>query len=87
VLLHKSKARLRGQSSRWGVCKKMKAHRTPPEYTITEDDADMVAQMVQDRTVEDFENVVCQRDRIEEELAYMRQLLSRSGKHRQPTTT
>jgi hypothetical protein len=43
----------------------------PPEYTITEDDADMVAQMVQDRTFEDFENVVCQRDRIEEELAYM----------------
>jgi hypothetical protein len=30
----------------------------PPEYTITEDDADMVAQMIQDRTVEDFDNVV-----------------------------
>jgi hypothetical protein len=47
----------------------------PPEYTITEDDADMVAQMVQDHTVEDFDNVECQRDKIEEDLAYMRQLL------------
>jgi hypothetical protein len=58
-----------------GACKKAKAHRMPPEYMITEDDADMVAQMVQDRTVEDFDNVECQRDRIEEEMAYMRQLL------------
>jgi hypothetical protein len=58
-----------------GVCKNMKAHRMPPEYTITEDDADMVAQMIQDHTIEDFENVVCQRDIIEEELAHIRQLL------------
>jgi transcription initiation factor IIF auxiliary subunit len=58
-----------------GVCKKSKVHRMPPEYTITEDDADLVAQMVQDHTVEDFDNAQCQRDRIEEELAYMRQLL------------
>jgi hypothetical protein len=33
-----------------GACKKYKAHKTPPEYTITEDDADLVAEMVQDRT-------------------------------------
>jgi hypothetical protein len=57
-----------------GARKKAKAHKTPPEYTITEDDADMVAQMIQDRTIEDFENVVRQRDRIEEELAHIRQL-------------
>jgi hypothetical protein len=31
--------------------------------------------MVQDRTVEDFDNAQRQRDKIEEELAYMRQLL------------
>jgi hypothetical protein len=54
-----------------GAHKKPKAHKTPPEYTIMEYDADMVAQVIQDRIFEDFENVVCQRDRIEEELAYM----------------
>jgi hypothetical protein len=29
-----------------GVCKKAKAHKMPLEYTIIEDDADMVAQMI-----------------------------------------
>jgi hypothetical protein len=49
----------------------MKAQRTPPDYMITEDDAEMIAQMVQDHTSEDFENVVCHRDRIQEELEDM----------------
>ena len=35
----------------------------------------MVAQMIQDHTVNDFDNVVCQRDKIEKELAHIRQLL------------
>jgi hypothetical protein len=35
--------------------------------------------MVQDHTFEDFENVACQRDKIEEEMAYMRQLLRQIG--------
>jgi hypothetical protein len=61
------------------VHKKAKAHKTPPEYTITEDDADMVAQMIQDRTVEDFKNVACQRDIIEEEMAHIQQLLRQLG--------
>jgi hypothetical protein len=47
----------------------MKAQRTPPEYTITEDDVEMISQMVQDHTSKYFENVVCHRDRIQEELA------------------
>jgi hypothetical protein len=47
----------------------------PLEYMIMKDDVEMVAQVVQDRTFEDFENVARQRDRIVEELAYMRQLL------------
>jgi hypothetical protein len=38
---------------------------------ITKDDAEMVAQVVQDHTFKDFENVARQRDKIEEELAYM----------------
>jgi hypothetical protein len=53
----------------------MKEHKTPPKYTITEEDVDMVTQMIQDHIVKDFDNVECQRDRIEEELEYMRQLL------------
>jgi hypothetical protein len=54
-----------------GACKETKAHRTPLEYTIMEDDAKMVAQVVQNCTFEDFENVLHQRDKIEEEMAYM----------------
>jgi hypothetical protein len=42
---------------------------------ITKDDVDMVAKMVQDLTIEYFENVLHQRDRIEEEMAYIQQLL------------
>jgi hypothetical protein len=53
----------------------MKAQRTPPKYMITEDDADMISQMVQDRTTKYFENVVHQRDIIQEELADMQQFL------------
>jgi hypothetical protein len=33
-----------------GARKKSKAHKMPPEYMITEDDVDLIAQMVQDRT-------------------------------------
>jgi hypothetical protein len=58
-----------------GAHKKSKAHKTPPEYTITEDDADLVAQMVQDRTTKDFDEAQHQRDRIQDELEDMRQLL------------
>jgi hypothetical protein len=58
-----------------GARKKMKVQRTPPEYTITEDDAEMIARMVQDCIAEDFDNVVHHRDRIQEELADMRQFL------------
>jgi hypothetical protein len=42
---------------------------------ITEDDVDMVAQMVQDFTSEDFDNAQRQRDMIEEALTYIRKLL------------
>jgi hypothetical protein len=49
----------------------MKVHRTPLEYTITKDDVEMIDQMVQDHTFEDFENVVCHREKIQEELSDM----------------
>jgi hypothetical protein len=48
-----------------GVCNNMKAQRKPPKYTITEDDVEMIAQMVQDHTANDFENVLCHIDRIQ----------------------
>jgi hypothetical protein len=56
----------------------MKAQRTPPEYTITEDDADMIARMVQDCISEDFDNVAHHRDIIQEELEDMHSSSSRS---------
>jgi hypothetical protein len=51
----------------------------PLEYMITEDDADLVAQMVQDQTAEDFDEAQRQRDRIQDELTNMRQLLEKIG--------
>jgi hypothetical protein len=65
-----------------GTHKKSKAQRTPPEYTITDDDGEMIARMVQDCLSEDFDHVAHHRDRIEEKLVDMRQLLKkiREGK-------
>jgi hypothetical protein len=40
-----------------GMRKKSKAQRTPLEYTITDDDGEMIAQMVQDCLSEDFDHV------------------------------
>jgi hypothetical protein len=78
VLLNRTRPDQEADHTHWGcACKKSKAHKMPPEYTITEDDADLVAQMVQDRTMEDFEEAQCQRDRIQEELVDMRQLLEK----------
>jgi hypothetical protein len=57
------------------TCKKAKVHKMPPKYTIKEDDADPVAQMVQDRTTKDFDKAQHQRDRIQDELVDMRKLL------------
>jgi hypothetical protein len=58
-----------------GAHKKMKEHGMCLEYMIMEDDAKMVAQVVQDHIFEDFENVACQRDIIQEEIEYMQQRL------------
>jgi hypothetical protein len=62
-----------------GVHKNMKAYRTPPEYTIMEYDEEMIAQMVQDCTSEDFENVVHHKDIIQEEMVDMQQFLKHIG--------
>jgi hypothetical protein len=44
----------------------------PLEYIITQDDADLVEQMVQDRTTEDFDEDQRKRDRIQEEMVDLR---------------
>jgi hypothetical protein len=58
-----------------GVRKKSKVHKTPPEYTITEDDVEFIAQMVQDRIMEDFDEAQHQMDRIQDGLENMKKLL------------
>jgi hypothetical protein len=69
-----------------GACKKSKAQRTPPEYTIMDDDGEMIAQMVQDCLSEDFDHAAHHRDRIEEKLVDMRQLLKKIGEGK-PTSS
>jgi hypothetical protein len=49
----------------------------PPKYTIMEDDVDLMAEMVQDRTTKDFDEAKHQRDRIQDELVDMMQLLEK----------
>jgi hypothetical protein len=67
-----------------GMHKKIKAQRTPPEYTIMDDDGEMIARMVQDFLSEDFDHVAHHRDRIQEELVDMWHISSsKSGKGRQ----
>jgi hypothetical protein len=57
----------------------MKAQRTPLEYMITYDNGEMIARMVQDCLAEDFDHAAHHRDRIQQELADMRQLLKQIG--------
>jgi hypothetical protein len=47
-----------------GECKRAKVHKQPPKYTITEDDANLMAKRVQDQEDEEFEDAQHQRDRI-----------------------
>jgi hypothetical protein len=49
----------------------MKLQRTLPEYTIMNDDGEMIARMVQDCIDEDFDHVAHHRNRIQEELIDM----------------
>jgi hypothetical protein len=44
-----------------GSCKKAKAHKKPPEYTITEDDVTSWPEKVQEHAAEEFEDAQHQR--------------------------
>jgi hypothetical protein len=48
-----------------GAHKKTKAQRIPPEYTIMDDDVEMISQMVQDCLTGDFDHPAYHRDRIQ----------------------
>jgi hypothetical protein len=47
-----------------GQCKKMKAHKEIPQLTLTEDDAELIAEKVQDRMEESWYDVEKQREEI-----------------------
>jgi hypothetical protein len=51
-----------------GAHKKTKAQRTPPKYTITNDDGEMIARMVQGCLDKDFDHPAHQRNKIQEDL-------------------
>jgi flagellar biosynthesis chaperone FliJ len=50
-------------------------HKQLPEYMITEDDADLVVEKVQDHAAEEFEEAQHQRGQIQDELEDIRQVL------------
>jgi hypothetical protein len=52
--------------------KKAKDHKQNLEYTITEDDVDLVAERMQDRTKKEYEEAKNQRGRIRNELVYIK---------------
>jgi hypothetical protein len=60
-----------------GACKKSKAQRTSPDYTIIEDDGEMIARMVQDCLAEDFDHATHHRDKLQKELAEMGEFLKK----------
>jgi hypothetical protein len=62
-----------------GTRKKSKAQRASPDLTIMEDDGEMIARMVQDCLVEDFDHATHHRDNLQKELAEIRQLLKTLG--------
>jgi hypothetical protein len=57
-----------------GPCKKAKAHKQIPEYTITEDDVNLVAERVQDHAMDEFEEAENQRGRIRNSWSILRGL-------------
>jgi hypothetical protein len=59
--------------------KKSKAQRASPDLTIMEDDGEMIARMVQDCLVEDFDHTTHHRDKLQKEMVEIRQLLKTLG--------
>jgi hypothetical protein len=57
------------------VHKKIKLHKIVPEYTITEDDAELVAKKVEDRASEEYEEAEKQKERIMQELMEVKKVL------------
>ena len=59
--------------------KNSKAQQAPLEYTIMEDDGDMIAKMVQDCLVKDFNHATHHMDKLQKKMAEMEQFLKKFG--------
>jgi hypothetical protein len=62
-----------------GACKKSKAQQASPNYTIMEDDGEMITRMVQDFLAEDFDHAAHHRDKLQKEMIEMGQFLKKFG--------
>jgi hypothetical protein len=60
-----------------GARKKPKVQGTSPDYTIMEDDGEMIAIMVHDCLAEDFDHATHHRDKLQKELAEMGEFLKK----------
>jgi hypothetical protein len=58
-----------------GSCKKSREHKDIPEYTITEDDVELIEEKVQDHVAKEYEEAENQRERIMKDLMEVRQVL------------
>jgi hypothetical protein len=58
-----------------GQRKNMKAHKDVPEFTITEDDAEMVEEKVQDHVAESWDDAEKQREEIIKKLSEVKETL------------
>jgi hypothetical protein len=80
---HRNQGEIRDQSTQaGGTRKKSKVQRASPDYTITEDDGEMITRMVQDFLAEDFDHATHHRDKLQKELAEMGQFLKKFGEVR-----
>jgi hypothetical protein len=74
----KNQGHLSGQFRSQEECaRRRRCTKSHPEYTITEDDVDLVAEKVQDRVAEDVEEAKHQRGKIQDDLASIRQVLEK----------
>jgi hypothetical protein len=58
-----------------GQCKKMKVHKGVPELTLTEDDAELVAEKVQDHATEAWDDAEKKREEIIKKLTEVKDTL------------
>jgi hypothetical protein len=70
-----------------GTHKKSKEQQASAELTITEDDGEMIARMVQDCLAEGFDHTAHHRDKLQKELVEIRHLLKTLGESQSPSSS